>query len=533
MNTMRHAISILVVAIAAPLLSPAGTRAEDAQTPQINYISADAVYLNAGKYAGLAIGSVVEVWREGRKIAVLEVVHISSHSASCRIIEKTDELRVGDVVAFEVPAKEPADTLAPAMPVLAVGVPTAPAVRRTTNIVNGYLELQGVWQEDRNGSGVSSVQPALVARIAVKNIGGTGAELRVRDRIRLYHRHRALGAGVDEDEWYHRLTEFAFLYERPDAGVQWGAGRLVPPYMIGTGHIDGGYVAVRVNEYLRVGAAGGFEPDPEDIGFAGDRGKAGGFLAFESRVPSGWRFASSAALAGSYVSGTVSRELVYWQNALSLARRFSIFQSVEFDLNRDWRRDVSGEGVTFSNFYISAEAEASRYAVVDFTYDSRKNVRVYETMSTPDSLFDDGVYEGFGGGLMLRFPRGITLGGRGGIRYRENDRTNRYFSLQARVMQLPWRGHSVWARYAFAQTRGVNGHRPALSYRLPVGKGLHVDATAGGYLYEHGTRWTKRFYAEGGAHYTFGRYFTSASYRQYFGGGLESLLFFGELGLRL
>jgi len=242
---------------------------------------------------------------------------------------------------------------------------------------------------------------------------------------------------------------------------------------------------------------------------------------------------SAAALTGTYVSGTVSREFVYWQNSFNLYRRFSLFQSVEIDLNRDWRRDVSGEDVTFSNFYVTANAELSSYASLDFTYDSRKNYRIYETKETPDSLFDDLVHDGYRGGVTLRLPYRVNLGGNGGLRYRDGLRTNRYVSVYARAAQLPWQGHSFWVRYAYAESRIVTGHRPNVSYRFPVGRKLRLDAGAGGYIFDQGTRTTSSFYGDIGAYYTFGRYFTSGSYRQYFGGDLDSILLFAEIGLRL
>jgi len=261
--------------------------------------------------------------------------------------------------------------------------------------------------------------------------------------------------------------------------------------------------------------------------------QASGFLALDYESSPRWRFTSSAALAGNYVSSTVSREFVYWQNALNVYRRFSLFQSVEMDINRDWRRDAAGENITFSNFYISANAEVSSRATLDFTYDSRKNVRIYETRETPDSLFDDLAHNGYRGGLALRLPHGIRIHGYGGIRYRDGDRTNSYISVSAGAVQLPWRGHSIRARYAYADTRSVVGHRPSLSYRFPAGPRLRLDVNGGGYIFEQGTRVTSSFYADLGAYYTFGRYFTSGSYRQYFGGGLESILFFAEIGVRL
>jgi hypothetical protein len=506
------------------------TLGQENEAPHVNYVSSDAVYLNAGRYAGLRIGATVEVTRGGRTIAVLEVTHVSSHSASCRVVEQTDEIRIGDAVTFDPAAASP-PVATPAAGITTV--PTSSGVGPTVNEVIGHVEFQSLWQKDLSDSDLSFLQPAVAARFRVRNVGGKGLEFRFRDRVRLYHRNMPAGPDIPENEWYHRLTEMALVYDRSGATIEWGVGRLIAPYMVGVGLVDGGYIAFRINRYLRAGAAGGLEPSPLDLNFDSSRQRVGGYLAVDLDSNREWRLTSSAALAGSYVSGTINREFVYLQNAFSMLKRFSLFQSAEIDLNRDWRREATGDDVTLTNFYFTANVEISRYAQVDFTYDSRKNVRVYETMATPDSLFDDGVFDGYGGGVSLRMPHGVTLGGRGGIRYHVDRRTNRYFSLFARGARLPWRGHSVWARYAYAETRSVTGHRPALAYRFPLGARLRMDATAGGYIYEQGTRVTSSYYAEAGAYYPRGRYFASGSYRQYFDGGLDSILLFAEIGLQL
>jgi hypothetical protein len=513
----------------AYLASVAGTFGQEKEQPMVNYVSADAVYLNVGRHAGLEIGARVEIVRNGATIAVLEVVHVSSNSASCRIIEQTDAPRAGDAAVFTAVAVPPIPSSQPVTPRATSAVPD----RRTVNVTRGYVEFQNVWQQDLTGSDLSSLQPAIAARIVVKNVGGTGGELRFRDRIRYYLRDRTAGPLIESTEWYHRLTELAFVVDGPEAFFGWGVGRLIAPYMIGVGLVDGGYVSVRFAEYLRAGAAGGLAPDPYDLSLDTDAVQAGGYLAFDYESRQRWRFASSAALTGRYKSGTVSREFVYWQNVFDLYRRFAIFQSVEIDLNRDWRREAAGESATFTNFYIRASGEVTSHASVDLSYDSRQNVRVYETKETPDSLFDDLVHDGYRGGLTLRLPRSVNFRTYGGIRYRDGERTNRYIAFFVRASQLPWRGHSVLLRYAYADGRTVTGHRPGLEYRFPLGRRTRLDAGAGGYIYEQGTRVTTSIFGELGAYYTIDRYFASGKYRQYFSGGLESILFFFEFGVRL
>jgi hypothetical protein len=520
-----------MILISAALLCVAGgVLAQDQEAPAVNYVSADAVYLNVGRHAGIEIGSRVEVVRDGRTIAILEVVHVSSNSASCRIVEQTEAPRAGDAAVFTavaVPATPVAATAA------AAAVATGTQESRVDNIVSGYVEVQNVLQSDLTGSDISSLQPAIAARILVKNVGGSGGNLRFRDRIRYYHRSQPDGTPLGGSEWYHRLTELSFVVDTPGMTLNWGVGRLIAPHMIGVGIVDGGYVSFAFAKYLRAGVSGGLTPDQIDLSVSSDNVQAGGFVAFDYESARLWRFISSASLMGRYQSGTVNREFVYWQNSFNYYRYFRIFQSVEVDINRDWRRDAAGESATFTNFYIMASGEVTRYASLDLAYDSRKNVRVYETREIPDSLFDDFDHNGYRGGVTVRLPRSVTLRGYGGRRYIDGQRTNQYFTAWARASRLRWRGHSVWLRYAYADARTVTGHRPAVEYRFPATRTTRIDLGAGGYIYQQGTRTTSSYYADLGAYYTRDRYFASGTYRQYFGGNLESILFFLNVGLRL
>jgi len=505
--------------------------AADQETPPaINYISAENVYLNAGKHAGLAVGIRVEVVRLGKIIAILEVIHVSSNSASCHVVEQISPPRVGDAVSFKPEAKPP--VLTPDRPPMPGSVTTT-LTGIETNVLSGYVSVGTVWQKDLTDSGLSSLQPALASRLRVKNIGGTGAEFRFRDRVRYYNRDSSPGDNIAGDEWTHRLTELSFVNGDYRADLQWGFGRMIVPDMRGVGLVDGAYVSYRLGRWFRAGLAGGLAPDPLDLSPDADRPQAGGFVAFDYEPDNRWRFTSSAALAGNYVSGSINREFIYWQNVVSLHRKFSVFQSVEADLNRDWRRDANGESLTFSNFYLLANAELSRYASVDFAYDSRKNVRTWDTQATPDSLFDTSVYDGFGGGLSFHLPHGINLSGRAGVRYRENDQTNQFFSGRLSAVRLPWRGHSATFRYAYTDTRFTTAHRPVLTYRFPASRHVRLNLGTGGYVYKRATISSDTYYGEAGAGYTSGRYFINGSYRQYFGGDLDSILMYTELGLNL
>ena len=75
----------------------------------------------------------------------------------------------------------------------AAAVASGTQAPRVDNVVSGYVDFQTVWQQDLSGSDISSLQPAIAARILVKNVGGSGGDLRFRDRIRYYHRSQPAG----------------------------------------------------------------------------------------------------------------------------------------------------------------------------------------------------------------------------------------------------------------------------------------------------------------------------------------------------
>ncbi|MGD8414856.1 MAG: hypothetical protein PVF33_11520, partial [Candidatus Latescibacterota bacterium] len=193
MNVARFATACFLLLI--------GVNKVGAGAPAVNYVSADAVYVNVGRLAGLVPGTSIAVVRDGKQIATLEAVHVASHSASCKVVQQTEAPRAGDRVVYErVATAAPEET-----PI--EQEPETQTVRRTTartsNRVRGYLAFQHMWIEDRLGSGSgSSLQPALSARFVVANLLGTGAGLFVRFRSRM--NYRPLTA---ERDWSHRLTE--------------------------------------------------------------------------------------------------------------------------------------------------------------------------------------------------------------------------------------------------------------------------------------------------------------------------------------
>jgi hypothetical protein len=498
--------------------------ADDA--PKVNYVSADGVYVNIGRQAGLVPGARIAVMRDGVRIATLEALHVSSHSASCRIVEKKSDPRAGDLISFtraETPPPQPVRSQSPPE--------QDPVPRRVERAprVRGHIGFQYMAIQDLSGAGLTSHQPAVNARLVVPDLMGTRASLYLRHRSRLYYR-----PDQGTSAWVHRLTELAVRIGDP-RHVTWGFGRMVVNDVYGLGYVDGAFASIALSGHYRTGVILGLDPDPADGGVRTGYRKFGTYLTWQGGAPSRHRIELTGAISGSYVDGTVNREFGYVQGVYGYGGTVYIYQSVEVDLNRQWRETANGGRFTFSNFLTTVSVRPWQTVGLDFSYDDRQQVRDYDTFETPDSLFDDSRYNGWRLGATFSPGSRLRFGLNGGIRYRESsDQTNRFYTALATVRHFPLQGQHLTMRWTTTETDFMTAHRPIASLRFPVGRRLRMNAGAGAYLYEQGFVQSNTAFFEAGAWYPLGRrYYLSAEARQFSGGNLESLQVLVEAGVNL
>ena len=504
------------------------------QQAEIKYISKEAVYIDAGKNQGLAVGDTLRLYRANKLIAFILVKSAASSSAACTVLRAAEKPQIGDVV--KLPSK--AVTARPA-PTPGQRQKAREAQRRTqtassnTNRIRGYLSAQSYWQQDGSGTTFSSVQPSLSGRLKIQNIAGSGIEFRMRQRSRLYERTASQLYPDGESEWQHRIFEMSLVYSASDVPWEFGAGRVYSPHIRGIGLIDGVHIARQIDQNVRIGFAAGKDPDPQTAAFDANRSKFGAFVAFESGSYDRQKLATTIAYAGSHDGGMINREFIYLQNNYWRSRRFSIYQSIEIDLNRDWRKQAAGKSVTFSNFYLTAHMTINNSVSANLSVDARKNPYTLSTINTPDSLFDDATRKGVSGGVSVTPAQNMRTGANVSLRFPENGlhpiiSSNFYYQIR----QFPLRGHAIAFRLSFLRTEFTNAYRPMLDYRLPLQRRLNVSFNTGAYLYDTPGMMTSSYYFGLRADYSFFRhYFLAASYRQYLDKRNQSKQIFVDLGL--
>ncbi len=378
-------------------------------------------------------------------------------------------------------------------------------------------------------------QPGVKTKLSVENIGGGNLAFKLRHRTRLYHRSRTLSIGQDANEWIHQIYELGLFHENEASKTEWAIGRVLSPYVRGVGYVDGGYLAHQIHSNFKIGFAGGAAPDMVSSEPNFDRRKFGLFGAFETGTYQTQRLAFTAAVSTEYDETTVSRDFLYFQGTYSKYQLLSLYQSVEIDFNRDWRYDQTGERFTFTNYYANANVNITKNASIFLSYDARKNIRYFETMDTPDSLFNDDYHQGIRAGFNLRLMDRINFRGNAGIRFRDGlPDDNKFASATVRIARFPLPRHSMTLMMSIVETQFTTGYRPMMSYRFPVSRRVALNLTGSGYIYKTGSRTTSYYYADASTYYSFARrYYLSATYRQYFDTRLKSIELRTELGIRL
>lgn len=542
---MQRATQRFFVLMAMAFVLPLGAQEKAAVVGEIKYISKQTYYVDLGSGSGLAIGDTLLVKRDGRVVGKLVIEHIARRSSACALLSANVSLNQGDRVEGlvaestkerEAPVAEPASEPSPQPereePPAKPRRPSSPAGDAKTSLgrVSGRIGLQGLWFQDVSGSGLGHRQFSLRTQLRVQELLGWPLEFRVRWRSGGVYRDASLGERIPGNTWLTQIYEMALVYDDPQAPVEFSLGRVLSRRIRGLGYVDGGLVTVHLHGPWRAGVAGGTEPGLSGTGFQTDEQKFGLFVNFERGTYQDFKLSSTLAFSGRYQSGQISREFLYLQNSVWKGSRFSLYQSVELDLNRGWKGRDGGNRWQLSNFFATVRFAPTEALNLTLSYDARRRVRVYETRSVPDSLFDEATRQGLRAGASLRFNRHIRLSGTYGVRFSRGPRgktTSAFGTLSLRRL-FDW-SLNVYARVAYFSTRFTQGYRPTLSLRFAPLDALTMNVSAGTYQFKTGVHGTGYHWLEAAGLYRVRRWlFLEAGLRATFPGGMASRRVFLE-----
>jgi len=500
----------------------------------VKYISASAIYLDAGRSAGLQVGDHGVVLRGSDTLATIEVTYISEKSASCNVLSTTGEVKPGDAAVMvisapkvEAPLPSPRE-LPPPSP--APGWSAQPAKPKSTSDwkVKGRVAAQIYYQDDRTASNFDYNQPSLTVQSEIKHARGFTISLRMRAR----RTNRTIG----ESKWDNRYYEAALKGKSSRFPISWAVGRTTPGRVAGVGYLDGMSGDYKITPELTAGAFAGSNPDLGGGSTQWDHRKGGLFALYEKGDWSTRRISSMAALIGSYNAKDIEREFLYLSNDFVYNQQLSFFQSAEVELNRGWRKDVAGGSLTLSSFMLSSRWTATKKHSLSLNYNNRLPTRMYEDRTTPDTLFDDALRQGVRLGLSSRLPLNFRSNLDFGVNGTYGQKTATSASGGLMHPNLLWTRISTSYRASWFDSEYSQGFQYSLSLSRPLKWGIDVGLVGGSssYTFTSGGRGKSTSnYLRGSANYGIGKFYGSVSMEFQRGGGYDANRIYADIGMRL
>ncbi len=515
---------------------------------RIRYLTSELVYLDYGKDMGLAPGDELLVKVGGREKARLRVTQVASKSAACEILEKSEDLAVGDPVLLVKKAEpekteEAAGEIAPTLrkrerPVTRTGPLPPDRPRKRDDVLRGSVSFQYFGFNDESGNGRDFDQPGLRLNLRGRNFLGDGYHFRVKTRARYQSADEPGDGSSDDSEWRNRIYEASLTFDRENARWHYRVGRILSDKFSGVGYIDGGLLALNPASHSQVGVFAGTRPEWQHSEPSTDLQKYGAYYFFQKGDYADRRFESTLAVAGEYHGGTVSREFAYIRNRYTRAGRFVLYQSAELEINRDWRRDKAGSGTELTNLHAYGRFNLNPKANLTLSFDDRKQYYTYDLRNRDDRYFDHLSRRGWRANMRFKFTPHINFNGSYGLRTREgSDEETSTYMANIFVRNFPgkhWSGNLRVNGFENPLSRGTSGSL-GLSYRLG-NKGNTLGLSYSNYDYEflstgsdrHSEWWRFESYMALAR-----RFFWSNQIEYNLGDDAEGYRFYVELGCRL
>ena len=442
MGMRYRLVSVLIWVLPALGFVAESGMAQESQDVSVRYRSQDTVYLDNGSRAGLAEGDRLEVTRGGQRIGEIEVTFVAEHSASCKIIEETQQIQPDDRVrpstaesssspppvaaqeAVETPEIQSADPVA--TPQSSVYSSPRPVQRSRRTRVSGVLELGWDSFKDDSEAGLDFEQLSARFNLRMRDIAGMPLHLRVRLRAQDNKRARPFSTGAPKSEKRNRFYEAALVYDPERGRFKAQVGRIAVSPFIAVGYLDGFIGQVRLIPAIDIGALFGSQPVIQDDGFKSIGQKYGAYTRFSALRQAGGHPNLEVFVAGIREEGEqdVSREYVSLETRYTPGGRWSLYQRAELDLNNGWREEAAGTKTQLSNLALTLDTRISQSSRFSISYDRWERYFTDESQSITEELFDNLLRQGLRARYSYSRSRGMGFSVYAGYRDRQGEDEN-------------------------------------------------------------------------------------------------------------
>lgn len=367
----------------------------------VTAVTLGTVYIGAGRADGLREGSVVRIPRLGAK-AVYRVNYLASKSAACRVDSLAPLPAVGDSVVFLPVAGAP--VLAGRDGSLIIG--STAARRRAGPTLRGRVGLRYLGSWDRS-SDIMLKQPGVELLLEGPIAPGSPVGLSVDIRSRRTSTYRP---GLETaTSGVMGVYQASVRIQAPRGSLRAVVGRQYAPTLAGVGLFDGVLVDLQRSRW-GTGVLAGLAPEQGSLAVSSEIRQVGAYFQGRSGLSAPTRWTLTLGGMGSYVAGDVNREFGFFQGTISSpAVSAVLFQ--ELDVNRGWKLEAGEPKFSLTSTYLSVNLTPARGVSFSGGYDSRRNVRLYRDLTTPEELFDDRFRRGYWGSANFTIAGKLRLGG--------------------------------------------------------------------------------------------------------------------------
>jgi hypothetical protein len=460
-------LMVLLAALAAPLTAQDTASARKAT---VTYRAGDAIYIGAGRADGLVEGQEVELLRGDSTVAILKVVYLASHQASCEVVRGASDAAVGDVIRF---------TPRTVVVARADSIPARGPVRQRFHGpgLHGRVGLRYFNARD-GATGAGTSQPSLDLRLDGSELAGAPVGLMVDLRTRRTATTR--GDGLTTVDGRTRVYQAALFWHPAGDRLRLVLGRQYLGAVTSVSLFDGALAEWR-SGHLTAGGFGGVEPEPDALGLSSAVQDFGGYVQWHSRAGNAAPWSLTTGAVGSYTQGHANREFGFAQLSHT-SRAWSLYALQELDYYRPWKVSQGESALSPTSTYVSTSLRPASWLALSGAYDNRRRVRLYRDAVDPLTAFDDAYRRGAWGGLTLtgrrvrvggelRFSDGVTVGRATGY--------GATFGLDRLTpLQLSLAGRATWYRNPsldgrlFALRLGAD---PTAAMRLELSGGIRVE----------------------------------------------------------
>ena len=452
---------------------------------KVRYVSAGTVYLDRGGNAGLKVGDRLDVMRNKKILARVEVTYIATASASCRIISQQSEISVGDIARWVESTVQEAvmDTMTSVRTRMIPEKKGSDRIPAYRTYISGGFSVQMYYRIDNSPAAFDFNQYNARLTLRIRNLWMESLNININTRAQFDHRVSALGTNIPEDEWRNRLYWISAAYEPPDGPVNFQIGRIASGKFSGFGYLDGLLIQHNISNAFSWGLFGGVQPDMTKIGFTTSMQKYGLYGTYRSGAYSGSYLQTTLAFAGSYTSGKVNREYAYFEIRMNDRSGWRLDNSLELDYNRSWRRDYAGTIVSLTGLYVSGSYKFNDWITAGLGYDNRKNYLTYVYYSRSQELFNEAQRQYMRGDVQVNFPVDLTVALRGGLREGKGDSRISYnYGISLIKSNLFNRFLQLNMAFSGFRTLYSSGLTPSASLRYQMGP-VSTGVAYGAYRY--------------------------------------------------